>query len=211
MRANVKKIEKPKCNNSLVIANHITRNNNILSGVFACAKTTVKYHKIMNILAIDPGNEYTAYCVIDAKTYKPWGFAKLPNKTFMEKLEQSILHQLGGAVVCEMIASYGMGVGQSVFETCVFIGEIKHATQSFGRNVPFSFMYRKDVKMNLCNSMRAKDGNIIQSLVDRFAPNTPNKGKGTKADKGWFYGFKADIWQAYAVGVSYIDKIKEDN
>ena len=63
--------------------------------------------------------------------------------------------------------------------------------------------------MNLCKTMRAKDSNILQALIDRFAPNTSNKGKGTKKDQGWFYGFKSDIWQAYALGVTFYDlKIK---
>lgn len=72
-------------------------------------------------------------------------------------------------------------------------------------NDSLKFIYRKDEKMNLCGSMKAKDSNIVQALIDRFAPNTPNKGKGTKKEPGWFYGFKKDIWQAYAVAVTYYD------
>ncbi len=99
-----------------------------------------------------------------------------------------------------MIASYGMGVGKSVFETCVWIGRF---IEVIGDN--YKYIYRKDEKMNLCGSMKAKDSNIVQALIDRFAPNTSNKGKGTKKEPGWFYGFKKDIWQAYAVGVTYYD------
>ncbi|KHD34036.1 hypothetical protein NL50_18035, partial [Clostridium acetobutylicum] len=68
-----------------------------------------------------------------------------------------------------------------------------------------TFIYRKDEKMNLCHSMKANDSTITQALVDRFAYGVRNHGKGTKKEPGWFYGFKKDIWQAYAVGVTYFD------
>ncbi|KHD34403.1 hypothetical protein NL50_17105, partial [Clostridium acetobutylicum] len=68
-----------------------------------------------------------------------------------------------------------------------------------------TFIYRKDEKMNLCHSMKANDSTITQALCDRFAYGVRNHGKGTKKEPGWFYGFKKDIWQAYAVGVTYFD------
>jgi hypothetical protein len=71
------------------------------------------------------------------------------------------------------------------------------------------FIYRKDVKMNLCGQTRAKDSNIIQALVDRFAYNVPNRGKGYKKSPAFFYGFKSDIWQAFAVGVTYLDGVEQ--
>ncbi|MEG0133518.1 MAG: hypothetical protein RR782_05225, partial [Clostridium sp.] len=90
---------------------------------------------------------------------------------------------------------------------CVFIGRLMETIHFANQlsKVKIKYIYRKDEKMNLCGSMKAKDSNIVQALIDRFAPNTPNKGKGSKKEPGWFYGFKKDIWQAYAVGVTYHD------
>ncbi len=97
-----------------------------------------------------------------------------------------------------MIASYGLAVGKEVFETCVWIGRFIECFKC-----PFTwYIYRKEEKMNLCGSMKAKDSNIRQALIDRFGV------VGTKREKGWFYGFKKDIWSAYAVGVTFLDKQK---
>ncbi|MFR8116876.1 MAG: hypothetical protein ACLVAK_07740 [Clostridia bacterium] len=103
-------------------------------------------------------------------------------------------------LVIEMIASYGMPVGKEVFETCVWIGRFLELARM--KNIDTTYIYRKDEKMNICNSMKAKDSNIRQALIDRFGP------VGTKQNPGWFYGFKADIWSAYAVGITYLDMEK---
>jgi hypothetical protein len=64
---------------------------------------------------------------------------------------------------------------------------------------------RLAIKLHHCHDSRAKDSNIAQALVYRFAPGQPNRGKGTKAAPGWFHGFAADIWQAYALAVYAAD------
>ena len=51
----------------------------------------------------------------------------------------------------------------------------------------------REEKLDLCGSLSAKDANIRQALVDRYAPGQPNFGKGTKKDPGFFYGFSAAI------------------
>ena len=65
-----------------------------------------------------------------------------------------------------MVASYGMPVGKEVFETCVWIGRFKEL--AIMNNKEVEYIYRKDEKMNICYSMRAKDSNIRQALIDRF-------------------------------------------
>lgn len=149
------------------------------------------------ILAIDPGNIESAYCLMDKITYKPIEFAKIDNTSMLFKIKELKYEK----IIIEMIASYGMAVGASVFDTCVWIGRFIQA-----RNCPeFEYIYRREEKMNLCYSMKAKDSNIRQALIDRFGE------VGTKKNQGWFYGFKKDIWSAYAVGTTYLDKQKKTN
>jgi hypothetical protein len=155
------------------------------------------------ILAIDPGNTESAYVLLgdDLKSIE---CGKYCNANVRAEIRRLIIKHGYSINFCiEMVASYGMAVGKEVFETCVWIGRFQELVESFNMNT--TYIYRKDEKMNLCNSMKANDSNIIQALVDRFAANTPNKGKGTKKNKGWFYGFSKDIWQAYAVAVTYND------
>ncbi len=148
------------------------------------------------ILSIDPGNIESAFCLIDKETYKPIKFGKIRN----EELLNIVKDEFYDDFVIEMIASYGMPVGKEVFDTCVWIGRFIQASYCYG-----FYIYRKEEKLNLCGSMKAKDSNIRQALIDRFGV------VGTKKAKGWFYGFKKDIWSAYAVGVTWLDKQKELN
>ena len=158
----------------------------------------------MRILAIDPGNLYSAYCLIDTDTMKPLQFDKTENAIVRAALEQKERYD---KAVIEMIGHYGTGMpaGKSVFDTCVWIGRFMETAERTGRTI--DLLMRREEKLDLCGSMKAKDSNIVQALIDRFAPNTANRGKGRKNQPGWFYGFHADIWQAYAVGFTYIDKI----
>ena len=152
------------------------------------------------LLAIDPGNTESGWVVIDTYTCQPLEFGKDANNTLLDYLRNDRLDE--DSVVIEMVASYGMAVGKDVFETCVWIGRFSESLT--GRTVP-ELVYRQPVKLHHCHSAKAKDSNIRQALVDRFAPGQPNYGKGTKAQPGWFYGFNADIWQAYALAVYAAD------
>jgi hypothetical protein len=154
---------------------------------------------VTNILAIDPGNTHSAYVIIDPTTRRPVEHDKVHNDELLERISDFYGH-----VCIEMVASYGMPVGAEVFDTCVWIGRFIEAHAQITGAAP-ALVKRHPVKLHHCGSARAKDSNITQSLVDRFAPGQPNKGKGTPAAPGWFHGFAADIWQAYALAVYVAD------
>ena len=118
----------------------------------------------MRILSIDPGSEQSAYCIIDSETYKPLQFAKLKNEDLLGILNQNL--GILDILVIEMIDSYGMPVGKTVFDTCVWIGRFIQMADEY--YVPYEYIYRKEEKINLCHSMKAKDSNIRQALIDRF-------------------------------------------
>lgn len=163
----------------------------------------------MSVIAVDPGNTESAYVHID-DDYRPVMFGKQPNELVREILRGATWFEPIPAFTIEMIASYGMAVGKDVFETCVWVGRFAE-TIDIGLETRFHdpetarLVYRRDIKLHFCGNPRAKDANITQALIDRFASGQPNRGKGTKANPGFFYGFHSDIWAAFALAVYVAD------
>lgn len=137
------------------------------------------------ILAIDPGTHETALLSFDGNHAGVRGISK--NEDFLRWLRNQNAYD----VAVEMVACYGMSVGKEVFETCLIIGRIQEICQANG--MPCRLVYRREVKIWLCGSMKAKDGNIRQALIDKHgAP-------GTKASPGKLYGIKSHLWSALAI------------
>lgn len=157
------------------------------------------------IIGIDPGSKESAFCLVSAHSLAPVYFVKEDN----EKLLQDVINTAQAVgldnceVVIERVASYGMAVGADVFATCEWIGEFRRAFKIAGKEC--RHIFRRDEKLTICHDSKANDATIRQALIDRFAYGVPNKGKGTKKDPGWFYGFRLDVWMAYAVAVTYAD------
>lgn len=149
----------------------------------------------MTILAIDPGTSESAFIVWDGRRSYRSGF--VPNAQMLDIVRQAkdVEESAGSpAIECvaiEMVACYGMPVGREVFETCLLIGRMIEICERAG--MPVRLVYRKDVKIHLCGSMKAKDGNIRQALIDKHgAP-------GTKKQPGPTYGISGHLWSALAV------------
>lgn len=145
-----------------------------------------------HLLALDPGNERTAFVVYNTTTKTPDDFGLLPNHDTLDVVNTH--RHLPLAI--EMVASYGMPVGATIFDTCVWVGRFVERHNNRHR-----FVYRRDVKLHLCNSARAKDANVMQALIDRYG-GTRRAAVGVKAAPGPLYGFKADLWAALGVAVT---------
>ena len=157
------------------------------------------------IIAIDPGNIQSGYVVVEHNGETITRVIER-GKVDNEKLYITLQCYEHYDLAIEMIESMGMPVGKDVFDNCVWIGRFLEFADHITIGGPYQYIYRNEEKMMLCGTMKAKDVNIRQALADRFAPGQPNKGKGTKKNPGFFYGFKDDIWQAFAVAVTYFDK-----
>ena len=151
------------------------------------------------LIAIDPGTTESAYAVL-AENYAPLAFEKMANEELCE-----ILGAYGptDTIVIERLASYGMPVGREVLETCEWVGHFARIALANGARV--EYLYRREVKLHICDDSRAGDANIRRALISRFARHDLRNGKGTAKRPDWFRGFRDDMWQAYALGVTWMD------
>ncbi len=141
------------------------------------------------ILAIDPGPVESAFVEWDGREILL--HRKAENSTLLcEELPISN----ADIMIIEQIKSYGMAVSDSIFDTVFWTGRFCEGWKGIWTRVP-----RRDVKMHLCGTMRAKDSNIRMALIDRFGE------PGTKKAPGMTYGISKDLWQAFALAVYWYD------
>lgn len=150
-------------------------------------------------VAIDPGCTESAYLIFDREAGRPDLFAKVPNAELLDFCRRATM-----PLVIERVASYGLAVGQEVFDTVEWAGRFREAAEGNGN--PVTTIFRKEIKLHLCGNTRAKDPNIRAALIDRFGGKDAAIGR--KAAKGPLYGVRADIWSALAIAVAYADRMR---
>jgi hypothetical protein len=157
----------------------------------------------MLILALDPGPEQTGWVLYESERVRECGVMK------NEQLLADLLGQWpydASTLAIEMIASYGMPVGREVFETCVWIGRFQ---QAWSEPDAVRLVYRKDVKLHLCGTSKAKDPHVRQALLDLF-PRTGGGATpqvGTKGKPGPLYGVSSHAWPALGVAITALHQM----
>jgi len=157
----------------------------------------------MLILAIDPGTTESGWVLFDGE--RVHSSAVENNEAMLERVRH---WQSGVTLAIEMVASYGMPVGREVFETCVWIGRFQQAWHSPDQ---VRLVYRKDVKLHLCGSPRAKDPNVRQALIDLFPATGGGKCPqiGVKAKPGPLFGVSTHAWPALGVAITARHQLRE--
>lgn len=153
------------------------------------------------VLALDPGTSQTAWMLFYVK---PLEFGIVPNSELL-----SLLHDKCHAsqMVYEMIASQGMAVGKETFETVYWIGRFAQRWQDVC-GIEAHRIYRQECKLHLCGSVRAKDANIRQALIDLYG-GSKEKAIGKKANPGPLFGVSSHCWSALAVAKTFWDLKRE--
>lgn len=147
------------------------------------------------LLAIDPGPVRSAWLAY--RDGVPDGFGIADNDHVLWLVGKSP----ADSFAIEMIASYGMPVGEEVFSTAVWSGRFIQRWTDTTCTGMVHRVYRRDVKLHLCGSSRAKDANVRQALIDKFGPGK-DKAVGLKASPGPLYGVSSHVWSALGVAVT---------
>lgn len=143
----------------------------------------------MNLIALDPGTEHTGYVY-----YASGEIIEAGTESNMDMLRRLRAVQCMPWTLCiEWVESFGMPVGREVFETVRWIGRFQQAWRMPDQVM---FISRREVKLALCGSARAKDANVRQALLDLIGP------RGTKAKPGPTYMVTSHAWSALAVAVT---------
>jgi len=158
----------------------------------------------MRVLAIDPGPERSGMVLFDGAKIEAKN-SEYNNEELVDAF--GIMLSLSEVLIIEKVECYGMAVGASVFDTVFWTGRFCQAWPG-----EFVRIGRKAVKIHLCGSMRAKDTNIRQALIDRFPATGGGKRpwQGTKKQPGPLYGVKSHCWAALALAVTYAEQRQQE-
>ncbi len=164
----------------------------------------------MKILAIDPGNIETGFCVWNSKTEKMVTKDYINNKLFLQNLDNKITTDWGVEdVIIEMFSSYGGSFGQTSIDSCVFIGMLKEKLEWDHKVV---LVFRQTIKMHHCKTLRGvNDGAVNCILREKYGEDNtkkkPNEVYWNKevekfGGRKWMNG---DIWSSMAIATWYCE------
>jgi len=155
----------------------------------------------MQVLAIDPGNTFTAYVVWDCNAKAILAHDKIINaemRKLIRKIAAGEIYSCQQCVIENIESSYGSVAGITLFDTSRNTGRLQEIWESV-RGKEVQLVNRKTVASAI-SGHKANDSKVRQALINRLgAP-------GTKTKPGATYGIVNDQWQALAVAIWFDEK-----
>ena len=148
----------------------------------------------MILLSVDPGHTQSAVVMYDVSERHVSYKTIAENGILLERLPKLS----GDVLLIEKVASFGMPVGEEVFETVFWSGRF---AQVWGKRV--ERMTRQQIKMALCHKIVGVNDSVIRRrLIDIFGPSR-EAAIGRKKTPGPLYGVHDDEWAALALAVAW--------
>ena len=182
----------------------------------------------MKILGIDAGTTKSGYMIVSTDVVKkdtpqPLAWGHVDNNIILDIISDFAKgSSKNKRIALEGVESYGMPIGKDTIKTIMYIGRFQQQSQI--ENVKYSTLNRSDIKLFLCNTKRANDKNVRQSIIDIYGGNnvaiggkrcSTCKGKkwfkkrdniclvcdndGYEISKGLLHGVSGHVWSALAV------------
>jgi len=155
----------------------------------------------MKLLAIDSGNIQSAYIIFDTFENRVVKKNLLQNEEFLLKLKDLQFDE----VAIEKIVSLGMPIGNTTIDTIFFNGRL----HEFFLNNFFlkpNWYTRMDIRMHLCLTTRAKDGNVRAALINRFGePSTKKLSHNIYNELEDKIYFGTHFWSCLAVAMYHLE------
>lgn len=159
----------------------------------------------MLYMGIDPGPTQSGVVLFDADANRVTEANTYENRRVLVMLGRADMP--ADALVIERIEGMGMAVHRDTFETAEWFGRFDLRWEDqLGTHA--HYIYRREVKLQLCRSTRAKDANIRAALIDRFG-GSKRAAVGLKKSPGPLYSVTAHAWSALAVVVAWIERQRE--
>jgi len=158
----------------------------------------------MRILAIDPGPAESAWVLMENLKIKQ------SNKEANDDIRQSLEYDYWDHDILAMEEIVGRKwAGREITDSAFWSGRLCEASVA-----SFTLINRSKIRWHIGQDKGTNDSKIITRLIERFTPDlyqqfvdkelTRNKMVNAAREK-YFKGFVADIWQAYALGVTWYD------
>ncbi len=177
----------------------------------------IKQPEVNYVLAIDPGPVKSGWLVYDYKNRCPlWVgdvpmFGHDPNEEVLDVVHDRA--NMWDRLAIEMVRFYGKdsSVGDSIFRSCVWIGEFKRAWldaiyAGSRDNTSVTEIYRQDQFRHLLTRPTGTGAMLRQALIDKYPATGGGKIPqiGIKAAKGLLYGITSHVWSALAIAETFM-------